>query len=176
MIEQLKEYLISLYQEVPVSVYEALAFMFCLGAVLMLAFYGLKKGLRFSSRLLLVEYVFLIFCSTVIFRSFDENCGHNFHPFWSYAAIAEGREDLILENIMNVVAFVPVGMLLAIAFRSMSWWKALLIGCGLSVGIEAMQYFFHRGFSEFDDVMHNTVGCLIGFGIISILRIIFKTR
>ena len=176
MSEQLKEYLISLYQEVPVSVYEALAFMFCLGAVLMLAFYGLKKGLRFSSRLLLVEYVFLIFCSTVIFRSFDENCGHNFHPFWSYAAIAEGREDLILENIMNVVAFVPVGMLLAIAFRSMSWWKALLIGCGLSVGIEAMQYFFHRGFSEFDDVMHNTVGCLIGFGIISILRIIFKTR
>ncbi len=33
-----------------------------------------------------------------------------------------------------------------------------------------------RGFSEVDDVMHNTVGCLIGFGFITILRLIFKIR
>lgn len=36
-----------------------------------------------------------------------------------------------------------------------------LIGCGISVTIEALQFFFMRGFSELDDVMHNTVGCLI---------------
>lgn len=161
--EQFKGYFISLCQDVPVSVYVGQAFVFCLGAVLMLAFCGLKKGLRYSSCLLLVEYVFMIYCSTVIFRPYNDNNGHNFYPFWSYAAIAEGQEDLISENIMNVVAFVPVGLLLGIAFRSMKWWRALLIGACISIGIETMQYVFNRGFSEFDDVMHNTLGCLVGY-------------
>ena len=77
---------------------------------------------------------------------------------------------------MNVVVFIPVGLLLGIAFKQMTWWKALLIGCSISVTIEALQFFFMRGFSELDDVMHNTLGCLIGFGFMIILRIIFKTR
>ena len=46
----------------------------------------------------------------------------------------------------------------------------------ISPTIEALQFFFMRGFSELDDVMHNTLGCLIGFGFMIILRIIFKTR
>ncbi len=79
-------------------------------------------------------------------------------------------EDLLAENIMNVVVFVPVGLLLGIAFKQMTWWKALLIGCSISVTIESLQFFFMRDFSEVDDVMHNTLGCLIGYGIYSIAR------
>ena len=44
--------------------------------------------------------------------------------------------------------------------------KALLValmGCGISVTIEALQFFFMRGFSEVDDVMHNTIGCILGY-------------
>ena len=59
----------------------------------------------------------------------------------------------------------PVGILLGAAFRSMTWWKVLLMGGGVSVLIETMQFFLKRGFSEVDDVMHNTVGCLFGYGI-----------
>lgn len=64
---------------------------------------------------------------------------------------------------MNVVVFIPVGLPLGIAFKQMTWWKALLIGCGISVTIESLQYFFMRGLSEVDDVLHNAVGCLIGY-------------
>lgn len=31
--------------------------------------------------------------------------------------------------------------------------------------MEAMQYFFHRGFAETDDVMHNTLGCILGYSL-----------
>lgn len=41
---------------------------------------------------------------------------------------------------------------------------------------ELYPFLFMKGFSEVDDVMHNTVGCLIGYGIMTILRIIFNTR
>ncbi len=176
MREQFRTYIVRLYQNIPTEVYEGLLSVFCLGLVLLLVFCGIKKGQRYTSGLLMVEYVFLIFCSTVIFRIVGETRQYDFHPFWSYQAIQDGREDLLAENIMNVVVFIPVGLLLGIAFKQMTWWKALLIGCSISVTIESLQFFLMRGFSEVDDVMHNTVGCLIGFGIISILRIIFKTR
>ena len=126
--------------------------------------------MRYSVALLLIEYIFLIFCSTVFFRTTSELRKYDIHPFWSYKAIQDGREELLAENIMNVVVFIPVGLLLGIAFKQMTWWKALLIGCGISVTIESLQFLFKRGFSELDDVMHNTLGCLIGYGIYLIGR------
>ena len=68
---------------------------------------------------------------------------------------------------MNVIVFIPVGLLLGIAFKQMTWWKALLIGCGISAVIELLQFFLMRGFSEVDDVMNNTVGCLIGWFMVN---------
>jgi len=163
MKEQIAEYLISLYKDIPMAVYEGLLSVLCVGVVLFFAWKGFKTGLRYSAVLLLVEYIFLLFCSTVIFRTPGDTRQYDFYPFWSYKAIQEGREDLLAENIMNVVVFIPVGLLLGIAFKQMTWWKALLIGCGISVTIELLQFFLMRGFSELDDVMHNTVGCLIGW-------------
>lgn len=171
MREQFRQYIINLYQDIPQEVYEGLLSVFCLGVVVFIAWKGFKTGLRYSVALLLIEYIFLIFCSTVFFRTTSELRKYDIHPFWSY-----DRPELLVENIMNVVVFVPVGLLLGIAFKQMTWWKALLIGCSISVTIESLQFFFMRGFSELDDVMHNTLGCLIGFGFMIILRIIFKTR
>ena len=176
MREQFRTYIVSLYQNIPTEVYEGLLSVFCLGLVVFIAWKGFKIGLRYSVALLLIEYIFLIFCSTVFFRTTSELRKYDIHPFWSYKATQDGREDLLAENIMNVVVFIPVGLLLGIAFKQMTWWKALLIGCGISVTIESLQFFFMRGFSEVDDVMHNTLGCLLGYGIMTILRIIFNTR
>lgn len=160
MREQFRTYFVSLYQNIPTEVYEGLLSIFCIGLVVFVAWKGFKIGLRYSVALLLIEYIFLIFCSTVFFRTTGETRQYDFHPFWSY-----DRPELLVENIMNVVVFIPVGLLLCIAFKQMTWWKALLMGCGISVTIEALQFFFMRGFSEVDDVMHNTVGCILGYSL-----------
>jgi glycopeptide antibiotics resistance protein len=164
-------YAYELIKDIPSDVFEGLASIICIGMVVFIAWKGWKTGLRYSATLLLIEYVFLIFCSTVIFRVASQSRTYDFHPFWSY-----DRPELLVENIMNVVVFIPVGILLGITFKQMTWWKALLIGCSISITIEALQFRFMKGFSEVDDVMHNTLGCLIGFGFMIILRIIFKTR
>ena len=31
--------------------------------------------------------------------------------------------------------------------------------------IEVLQFVFKRGYAEVDDVVHNVVGCVVGFGI-----------
>ena len=171
MREQFRTYIVSLYQNISTEVYEGLLSVFCLGLVVFIAWKGFKTGLRYSAVLLLVEYIFLLFCSTVIFRTSGDTRQYDFHLFWSYS-----RPDLFVESLMNVMVFIPVGLLLGIAFKQVTWWKALLVGCGISVTIEALQFFLMRGFSEVDDVMHNTLGCLLGYGIMTILRIIFNTR
>ncbi len=171
---QLKDYTICLIEMIPQSVYEGMASIFCLGLVCFVAWKGWKKGLRYSAALLLLNYVFLLFCSTVFYRATAEYKKFDFTPFWSYRAIEGGAENLILENIVNVLMFLPVGLLLGCAFLDMRWWKVLFIGCGISVSIEALQYFYHRGFSEIDDVMHNTLGCVIGLGVYKLFELTFR--
>lgn len=172
MKEQFKQYVINLYQDVPTEVYEGLLSVSCLGTVGLLILFGWKRGWRWVSGLLLAEYVILIYCSTVICRKVSEGAvGHNFSPFWSYEAIKNGKENLIAENIMNAIVFIPVGIILGLLLRVKgSWLIALLLGLGVSVSIEAMQYFLKLGFSEVDDVMHNSLGCLIGFTFVSIIN------
>ena len=164
MSDEFKQYIISLYQDIPQEVYEGLLSVFCLGLVVFIAWKGFKIGLRYSVALLLIEYIFFIFCSTVIFRAIGETRQYDFHPFWSY-----DRPELLVENIMNVVVFVPVGLMLGSLLRVKgSWLVALLIGCSISITIETLQFWFVKGFSEVDDVMHNTVGCLIGWFMVVI--------
>ena len=97
-----------------------------------------------------------------------------FSPFWSYREVLRsGQDALLTQNIANVLAFVPIGFLLGCAFRRMKWWKVLLFGVIYSISIEALQFFLKRGFSEFDDVFHNVLGCMIGFGIyVGVARVV----
>lgn len=169
MQDEFKQYIISLYKDIPQEVYEGLLSVFCLGVVLFIAFKGVRTGFRWSSVLLLIEYIFLLFCSTVIFRPTGETRQYDFHLFWSY-----DRPELLVENIMNVIVFIPIGLLLGCAFKQTTWWKALLIGCSISITIEALQFYFMKGFSEVDDVMHNTLGCLIGWFMVKGSRFMLR--
>lgn len=158
-------FLIEMYNDVPGYIYEVLFYSLCIFIVVSFALAGWNKGLRWASRFALTEYIFLTYSSTVLFRARVEEIGHNFVPFWSYLAYDRSeRPDLLPENIMNVVVFIPLGILLACSFRSMKWRVALLIGMGISFSIEMAQYVFKLGFSETDDVIHNATGCMIGYG------------
>lgn len=89
---------------------------------------------------------------------------YDFAPFWSYKAIMEGREALLPENVMNMMVFIPVGFLLVACIKGLAWWQVVLIGGFLSASIEALQFVFRKGFSEVDDLIHNILGCLLGYG------------
>ena len=170
MRDEFKQYIISLYKDIPQEVYEGLLSVFCLGVVFFVAFKGIRTGFRWSSVLLLIEYIFLQFCSTVIFRPTGETRQYDFHPFWSY-----DRPDLLIENIMNVIVFIPIGMIFGLLLRVKgAWLIALMTGMIISITIESLQFFFMRGFSEVDDVMHNTIGCILGYILVKGSKLMVK--
>ncbi len=170
MGEDLKRYCLQMINEIPHEVYMAMLIVLCVGALILIGLCGVKKGIFNSLRLIFVEYVFLLYASTVIFRAVMSIRKYDFTPFWSYRAIMDGSEpQLLSENIMNVAVFVLVGVLAGVMFRGMNWTRVLVIGMCLSVGIEVLQFVFRKGFSEVDDVMHNTIGCAIGYGVYRLL-------
>lgn len=157
------DYLVYLYLDIPKYVYEGIVSIYCIGFVALFVIYGFKRSIRKILILTLVEYVFLIYCSAVFFRSVSTDRGFNLTPFWSYSAIQYETRDLLFQIIMNVVIPIPIGFMLGCIFRNLTWKKVLLIGSLFSLSIELLQFILKRGFSELDDVMHNTLGCMIGF-------------
>ena len=157
-----ESYVVYVAGSVPYEVYVGLLALFCLGIVIILVRKG-RKAQCYVARLLLVEYIFLLYCSTVLFRSSNVEREVSLTPFWSYVKIHDGdTTGLLPENIFNVAVFVPVGLLLGWAHKRMTWKKTLFIGISISVSIEILQFFLRKGLCEVDDVIHNTLGCLIG--------------
>ena len=174
----LNDYISSFANGVPPEVYLMLLAIFCMGGLFVVVLKGIRVGGRYSLVLLLGEYIFLLFCSTVLFR--DINMGERccLRPFWSYERISKGINVAVLlpQIIMNVIAFMPVGFIGGCVFRKHSFGRVLLLGFALSLSIEIMQFLFQRGFAEFDDVYHNTLGAIIGYGLFSLCRIVWAHR
>ncbi len=63
---------------------------------------------------------------------------------------------------MNILLFLPLGILLGACFRS---WKAVLVGVLLSACIEIIQYVGMLGYCEADDMLNNTIGTALGLGL-----------
>lgn len=168
MKAELIKYLDVVINKSPSYVYEILLALFCLGIVLIVIFRS-ETVKRSIAKLLLIEYTVLIYCSTVIYRNVSIERKFDYTPFWSY-----DKADLMVENIMNVWIFIPIGLLLGAAIIKPRWLKVLAIGCSISISIEFLQLALKRGFSEVDDVIHNTLGCLIGYGLFCITRYGYK--
>ena len=169
-----QEFIIDLYYDVPELVYFGLLLTACIGMIIILSFKGIKRGWRIIGALLLLCYTFLLYSTTLFFRKYIDIQKCNFTPFWSYEAIDNGRTDLIAENAMNVVVFIPFGLMLGCCSSRITWRKVLLIGVSISASIEILQFFLHRGFAEIDDMIHNTLGSMIGYGIYAVARYGYK--
>ena len=155
---------------IPASVYGWGLGAFLAVLLLMMLWKGVVQGVRYASAFLLVEYIALLMYFTVFIRPENGVQELLLIPFWSYAAIADGTRVLIQEHIMNVAVFIPIGILLAIVLKGVKWWKVMLAGTGLSLIVEIMQYCLMRGYGEIDDVIHNTIGCLIGLGLVLLCK------
>ena len=74
------------------------------------------------------------------------------------------NEKSISEILLNVLLFVPFGFLTPLSTeRLQKWWKVLFLGLCFSLFIELLQVSLHRGYFDIGDLMHNTIGTIIGF-------------
>lgn len=115
---------------------------------------------------MLVGYVFLILAETVLIRKPFTGEHLKLELLWSWKAWNVQREQILT----NVVMFVPVGVLGGLLWR----WRGVLVAAGMSFAIELLQLITARGLCEFDDVIHNMIGAVIGVGIVAAGKVALK--
>ena len=71
--------------------------------------------------------------------------------------------ELLKENLLNCMLLLPAGALLPLIMnRKVKWQEALAFGVLISATIETSQLIMMRGLFEWDDMIHNGLGCMVG--------------
>ena len=110
-------------------------------------------------------YLILVFLMLIFTRTIKNGRHFSLQLFWSYRAIAAGKRQLLYVDVLNVLLFVPFGLLCPMAERKPGFWKTAGFGAGLSLLIELAQGLTERGLFELDDLFHNIVGTALGAGL-----------
>jgi glycopeptide antibiotics resistance protein len=119
---------------------------------------------------LLVLYLYLMFGSTVFSRVPTATSQANLNLFWEYKSmLAQHSWYLAKQIFLNIAMLMPVGFLFPLSRGKRCFWQTLLFGFACSLSIEVMQYVFHCGLFEFDDIFNNTLGTAIGYFIYRIV-------
>ena len=100
----------------------------------------------------------------------------NFKPFiylFDYPTMGEA----LLNLIGNITMFIPVGIVWPIVFKDLDKpWKVIAAGVGFSLIIEIIQLPFFDRLSDIDDLILNSAGYLIGYGIVLLVRACRKRK
>lgn len=177
-MEIFKRYLVDLGSKIPLSVYVVLLLILFVSLLIIIGSKIISNKRRNIARVLFIGYFILLYCATVFFREVANKQSFKTRPFWSYIALVNGERHpgvLLPQMIMNVVIFIPLGFLLGAAFSNTTLWKTMIVGGLASISIELIQLLTNRGTAEYDDVMHNILGCLIGYGVYKLVMR-FKNR
>jgi glycopeptide antibiotics resistance protein len=145
--------------------------------------------------LIFATYIIANLFETLLFRAITPNAKYELGFLWSYRealsvhhsnglSISITNFALLKENILNILLYIPFGYLLPFTWPTLAerknmvhskngrlrWlslisWKVVLIGFFCSGVTEVTQLVFHLGLFEFDDILNNTVGNVIGVTI-----------
>ena len=128
------------------------------------------KAYLWISFSILTAYILILFFFAVLNRDAGDWAPVKLDLFWGYN---NPSEYIVKDNILNIVGFVPVGLLAGMVFKRYRPLKALLVGLLVSLVIECSQLVWHRGTFDVDDLFNNAVGALTG-GLIVALIVKFK--
>lgn len=114
-----------------------------------------------------ITYALLILMITLFSREGTYQRTPELLPLWSWLEVFRHRNwELLHQIFLNVLVFVPLGALLCCCmwirkttYPLLTIW---LLGLGLSACIEVSQLIFHLGLFEWDDMIHNSLGCFLG--------------
>ena len=115
---------------------------------------------RQASFCMFIGYVFLVLCTTIFFREETFVKRYHLYPLWSYTEL---YTTILAQLIMNIMMFVPIGFFVGGALKKKHIWNVIKIGFVLSLFIELTQLITTRGVFNVDDIIHNVLGCTIGF-------------
>lgn len=136
-----------------------------------------KIILRISS-ILFIMYSCLMIWEVFLgpYRSYSGTRRYNIIPFKTIVDYFMNSEQysfhvILINLVANIVAFIPLGFFVSLLFKrfkniaNMAIFSVLTISC-----IEITQFIFNVGVFDIDDIILNSLGCIIGFAFYKIIK------
>ena len=127
---------------------------------------------RLTLIVILVIYIAIVLYITILSRETNRR-EMVLTPFWELHNLLNTSRKIhwFLQIFLNIMLFVPLGILLPMLCRSFRSFTVITFTAVLcSVAIEIAQYLTARGLSELDDVIHNTIGAIIGYIVFKLIK------
>lgn len=131
--------------------------------------FGPRRSWKAAVTAAVVLWLWAVLAQTVLLRTPEPGYAAIWTPLESYRAVrtGSGSQELLRSNFMNGALFYPVGLLLAsLLSRRLSGASAVLTvltaAAVLSGAIEYAQYHWQLGVAQTDDILHNTLGAVLG--------------
>jgi len=128
-------------------------------------------------------YVFMVLTLTGYFVLFKEISVHDWHEKMMMRVAKKDHVNLELfkmfkiyklssrQVIGNFIMLLPLGIYLPMLYRRLSnFFLVVLVSCLVSVTIEVLQLVTSYRSADVDDILLNTLGAALGFGIYSLFR------
>ena len=133
---------------------------------------ALLRNKSVVKKFLFAAYTIFIVWYTLLKR--EPHADRIFRPelFWAIRTWIAGGYNGQAESylyFLNILFFIPYGLLFPWVEKNgkISWKRVLIAAALTSTFIELSQYIFALGECEFDDIISNTLGAMIGYGIIN---------
>lgn len=115
-IDRTIDYFVVLSNGIPALIIEiSFLLMICAIIFVFALFDNIRKVRTYVILIILLEYLFFIVCTTILYRNTLDTGHIDMTPFWSYSILLQGKDegDAIFKDIIqNILMMVPVGSLL----------------------------------------------------------------
>lgn len=141
-----------------------------------------RKIIFIISSILFFLYLCLMIWEVFLgpYRSYSGTRRYNVYPFKTIIDYLMNSEQfgfhLIFINLVaNIVTFMPLGFFVALLFKR---FNNIIIMAQFSIltilSIELIQFIFNVGVFDIDDIILNSLGCIIGFGFYKAIKGFFS--
>lgn len=161
-----------------------LLFIIAIGVVKFLNLKSSRKKIKFGEEIIDMTFILYILILFTFLSKTDINAlnGINLVPFNEILRHQFGTELFFYNVIGNIIAFIPLAILISLKFKPKKLYQVLIPVFIISFSVEAIQYNIGRTF-DVDDIFLNVIGGIVGYYIYQLfsklsskLPNIFNTR
>lgn len=148
-------------KENSIKIIKSFFIIYCIGLIFILFLSRARVGNQFNLKIFSKEHFTMI--NLIPFKTIFE--------FLDRMNNSNINTNIVVLNLSaNLLMFIPMGMALPVLFSNNfnKLWKTTLFVASLVLVIEIIQFVTFCGSADIDDLILNTLGCVIGYGIIKI--------
>ncbi|WP_375372917.1 VanZ family protein [Clostridium sp. CF012] len=146
--------------------------------------HGKKEKILIGLYILFFMYLCLMIWEVFIgpYRSYSDVRRYNLYPFKTIMEFLLNTTKynfrvIFINLAANIITFIPLGFFISLLFRRSCKLINITLSCMLIIiCIELGQFILNVGVLDIDDIILNTLGCVLGFMIYKVILILFPHK